>query len=163
MLAQTWKLTQYRILRQIFMFEYSILKFQIVKCGLVDCNVCRMERNGCLLGTYQLHHQGGRISQARNQNKQKPVDAIFYWSCYSTLNVCRRHIPQRRSQWPSILKHVLSSPTQTLWPLVRISLKAWMFVCVYSVFLLSCVGSGFATSWSTANGVLLTLSLINIL
>jgi hypothetical protein len=87
MLAQTWKLTQYRILRQVFVFEYSILKIQIVKCGLVDCNVSRMERIGCLWRTYHCHHQGERIRQARSQRKQKPVDVIFYWSCYPTLNM----------------------------------------------------------------------------
>jgi hypothetical protein len=34
-----------------------------------------------------------------------------------------------------------------------------MFVCVYSVFVLSCVGSGFATGWSLVQGVLPKLSI----
>jgi hypothetical protein len=29
-----------------------------------------------------------------------------------------------------------------------------MFVCVYSVFVLSCIGSGLATGWSLVQGVL---------
>jgi hypothetical protein len=37
------------------------------------------------------------------------------------------------------LRHELSSPAQTLGSWVRIPLKAWMSVCLYSVFVLSCV------------------------
>jgi hypothetical protein len=44
-----------------------------------------------------------------------------------------------RSQWPCGLKHKLSSPTKTLESWVRVRLEAWMSVCVYSVFVLSCV------------------------
>jgi hypothetical protein len=44
-----------------------------------------------------------------------------------------------RSQWPRGLRHELSSPPQTLGSCVRIPLEAWMSVCVYSVFVLSCV------------------------
>jgi hypothetical protein len=40
---------------------------------------------------------------------------------------------------------------------VRIPLKAWMFVCVYSVCVVPCVGSGLATGWSPVQGVLLTV------
>jgi hypothetical protein len=36
-------------------------------------------------------------------------------------------------------KNELSSPTQTLRSWVPIQLEAWMSVCVYSVFVLSCV------------------------
>jgi hypothetical protein len=39
----------------------------------------------------------------------------------------------------------MPSPTRTLGSWVRISLKAWMYVCVYSVFVL---GSELATRWS---------------
>jgi hypothetical protein len=39
-----------------------------------------------------------------------------------------------RSQWPRGLR-----PARTLRSCVRISFKAWIFVCVYSVFVLSCV------------------------
>jgi hypothetical protein len=41
--------------------------------------------------------------------------------------------------------HEMSSPTPTLGSWVRIPFKAWMFVCVYSVLVLSCVGSNLAT------------------
>jgi hypothetical protein len=44
-----------------------------------------------------------------------------------------------RSQWPRGLRHELSLLTQTLGLWVRIPLEAWMTVCVYSVFMLSCM------------------------
>jgi hypothetical protein len=44
-----------------------------------------------------------------------------------------------RSQWPRGLGHELSSPSPTLRSCVRIPLEAWMSVCVYSMFVLSCV------------------------
>jgi hypothetical protein len=44
-----------------------------------------------------------------------------------------------RSQWPSGLRHELSSLVRTLGSWVQILLKAWMSVCVYSVFVLFCV------------------------
>jgi hypothetical protein len=37
------------------------------------------------------------------------------------------------SQWPCGLRHKPSSSSWTLGSLVRIPLKAWVFVCVYSV------------------------------
>jgi hypothetical protein len=40
---------------------------------------------------------------------------------------------------PSPRHDELSSPAQTLGSWVRIPLEAWMSVCVYSVFVLSCV------------------------
>jgi hypothetical protein len=60
----------------------------------------------------------------------------------------------RGSQWPCGLRHEMSSPARTLGSWVRIPLEAWMFVFVYSVFVLSCVGSGLATGWSLVQGVL---------
>jgi hypothetical protein len=59
-----------------------------------------------------------------------------------------------RSQWPRGLRYEMSSPAWTLGSFVRIPLEAWMFVCVYSVFVLFCVGSGLATGWSLVQGVL---------
>jgi hypothetical protein len=43
------------------------------------------------------------------------------------------------------LMHELSSLARTLGSWIRIPLKARMFVYVYSVFVLSCVGSGLAS------------------
>jgi hypothetical protein len=44
-----------------------------------------------------------------------------------------------RSQRPRGLRHQLSSPSKTLRSWVWIPLEAWMSVCFYSVFVLSCV------------------------
>jgi hypothetical protein len=65
-----------------------------------------------------------------------------------------------RSQWPRGLRHELSSPPRRLGSWVWISLDAWMFVYVYSVFVLSCVGSGLMTGWSPVQGVLPTVKMI---
>jgi hypothetical protein len=46
-----------------------------------------------------------------------------------------------RSQWPRGLVHELSSPARTLGSWVRIPLMPWIFVYVYSVLVLSRVGS----------------------
>jgi hypothetical protein len=49
------------------------------------------------------------------------------------------------------------SSAQTLGSQVRIPLKAWMSVCVYSVSVLSYVGSGLATGSSPVQEVLPTV------
>jgi hypothetical protein len=67
-----------------------------------------------------------------------------------------------RSQWPRGLRHEMSSPAQPLGSWVRIILEAWMSVCVYSVLLLSRVGSGLATGWSPAKEVLPTVYKVQI-
>jgi hypothetical protein len=64
---------------------------------------------------------------------------------------------QSRSQWPCGLKNELSSPARTLGLCVRIPLEAWMSVCVYSVCVVLCVGSGLAMCWSPVQGVLQTV------
>jgi hypothetical protein len=67
--------------------------------------------------------------------------------------VSRRKTEGHTKSWPRGLRHEMSSSTQTLGPWVQIPLKAWMSMCVYSVFVLSCVGSGLPTAWSTVRGV----------
>jgi hypothetical protein len=59
-----------------------------------------------------------------------------------------------RSQWPRGLRHKPSSPARTLGSWVLIPLEAWKSVCVYSVCVVPCVGSGLATGWSPVQGVL---------
>jgi hypothetical protein len=48
-------------------------------------------------------------------------------------NICSQ------SQWLRCLRREPSSQSRMLGSWIRISLKAWMSVCVYSVFVLSCV------------------------
>jgi hypothetical protein len=46
---------------------------------------------------------------------------------------------RHRSQWPRGQSHELSSPALILGSSVRVPLETWMSMCVYSVFLMSCV------------------------
>jgi hypothetical protein len=50
-----------------------------------------------------------------------------------------RLVKRCRAQWPHGLRHEMSSPAQTLGSSVRIPLEARMYVCIYSVSVLSCV------------------------
>jgi hypothetical protein len=78
--------------------------------------------------------------------RRRDTAAEFNWP--------RWRVNKSRSQWPRGLRHEMSSPAWILWSWVRITLEAWMFVCVYSVFVLSCVSSSLATGWSLVQGVL---------
>jgi hypothetical protein len=51
-----------------------------------------------------------------------------------TIALIMQYIHSRRSQWPWGLRHEMSSPARTLGSWVRIPLKEWMSICVYSVF-----------------------------
>jgi hypothetical protein len=53
--------------------------------------------------------------------------------------VCTYLNTNSRPQWLRGLRHEPSSPTRTLGSSVRIPLKAWIPMCVYSVFVLFCV------------------------
>jgi hypothetical protein len=64
------------------------------------------------------------------------TDEENYW----VINFHSLQEAHSRSQWPRGLRHDPSSPSRTLGPWVRILFKAWICVCVYSVFVLSCVG-----------------------
>jgi hypothetical protein len=55
-----------------------------------------------------------------------------------------------RSQWP----RGLFSLFRTLGSWVRIPLKAWISMCVYSVCVVLYVGSGLTTGWTSVQGVL---------
>jgi hypothetical protein len=55
------------------------------------------------------------------------------------------------------LRHEMSSPAWTLGSWFRIPIETWMFVCVYSVFVLPCVSIGLATGWSLVQGVIPTV------
>jgi hypothetical protein len=99
-----------------------------------------------MIRTYHLHLQDGRVNQAGNQH-----EVIFASSLLHADFFIAYSLNLSRSQWPRCLGHELSSRVQTLGSWVRIPLKAWMSVCVYSVFVL---GSGLATGWSFVQQVL---------
>jgi hypothetical protein len=100
-------------------------------------------------------------------DKLEAVSSIWKYSCHSTQRRClvrlsinvtyslnTGHIPLKseRGQWPINLKTKWprglrpdpSLPSRTLGLWVRIPLEAYMFVYIYSVFVLSCVGSELA-------------------
>jgi hypothetical protein len=92
-------------------------------------------------------------------------DSFFYNHSASYTKEVRQmfpHIPDFmqltglfcRSQWPHGLRHKLSSFTRMLGSWLRIPLKAWMSVCVYSIWVVLCLGRGLATGWSLVQGVL---------
>jgi hypothetical protein len=62
-----------------------------------------------------------------------------------------------RPQWPRGLSHELSSLARTQGSCVRISLKAWISMCIYSVCVVLFVGSCLATCSSPVQGVLPTV------
>jgi hypothetical protein len=62
-----------------------------------------------------------------------------------------------RSQWPLCIGHEMSFPAPTLGSWIRTSFETSMYVYAFSVFVLSCVGSGLGTGWPSVQGVLQTL------
>jgi hypothetical protein len=73
------------------------------------------------------------------------------WSCSmgNWAVLCKRMpitVPVR------VLRREMSSLARTLGSCVRFPLKAWMFICVYSVCVVLCVGGGLATGWSPVQG-----------
>jgi hypothetical protein len=73
----------------------------------------------------------------------------YSWNCLLTTSG-----PRCRSQRSRSLRYELSSLARTLGSWVQIPLKAWISVCVYSVFVFSCVDNGLATGSSPVQGVL---------
>jgi hypothetical protein len=83
---------------------------------------------------------------------------VILWSCHYLLilDTCGQQ-DDSRSRWPHDQRHEVSGPAWTLGSWVRIPLDTWMSVCVYSVCVVLCVGSGRVTSWSSVHGVLPTV------
>jgi hypothetical protein len=103
--------------------------------------------------TYQgtSFHSTGRIIKEVHWNHL--VGTFWPSSIHETVKQQEQyHV--RRSQRPRGLRHETSSSALTLGSWGRIPLKVWMSVWVYSVFVLSCVGSGLASGWSPFQGVL---------
>jgi hypothetical protein len=88
--------------------------------------------------------------------------ASFHSSAlFPYLRICRySDLSFGRSQWPHGLTYELSSFAWTLGSWVQIPLDTWMSVCVYSVCVVLCAGSGLVTGWSPIKGVLLTVKKI---
>jgi hypothetical protein len=87
-----------------------------------------------------------RNSNFKSDRCENPIFDIHVTSCieFEVVTAVQRYFLGRdplycRPQWPRGLRHELSALARTLRPWVRITLKAWMSVCVFSVFVLSCV------------------------
>jgi hypothetical protein len=68
--------------------------------------------------------------------------------------ICWKQELCSQSQWPRGLRHEPFLSTWSLGSWVRIPLKSGMSVCIYSVCVVMCVGSGLEKGWSTVQGVL---------
>jgi hypothetical protein len=84
------------------------------------------------------------------------LNLITIYSSLRTAWIMGPVVLEFRSQWPRGLKHELWN-FRTLGSWVRTPIKTWIFVYVYSMFVLSCVGSGLATGLSPIRGVLPTV------
>jgi hypothetical protein len=91
---------------------------------------------------------GGRlVGIIRLRTKTTELTYAFYAILISVATICSINklrfgglvLNSWRSQWPSGLRHEPSFPARTLESWVRIPLEPWISVCVYSVFVLSCV------------------------
>jgi hypothetical protein len=84
----------------------------------------------------------------------------FSWRDWRKLRNKGRLVPRLLFTVAARSRHEPSSPARTLGSWVRMPLEEWMSVCVYSVFVLSCVGSDLATGWTSVQGVLPTVYMI---
>jgi hypothetical protein len=142
----------------------------VTPCILVDCQPTSL-RNLLSPSSSSLKMEARGSSEAlvifyqttwRHFSEGSNLPFIFIYKLFRTdkwiwTRFARCEVPMGRSQWPRSLRHEMSSPAWTLRSWARIPLEAWMFVCVYSVFVLSCVSSGLATGWSPIQGVLPTV------
>jgi hypothetical protein len=103
---------------------------------------CPITNLSVFLTHKQLKKMFVRLWNRRNKNE---THSDFFFLNLSTLS---------QSEWLRGLRHELSSPAQTLGSWVRFPLEAWMFVYVYTMFVLAVCG--LATGWSPVQGVLLT-------
>jgi hypothetical protein len=121
--------------------------------------------------TFRFQLQGRWISQERNQHKAGRRKTLYNHrfenlkSCKQTRfstsvqNIITLMYSLGRSQWPHGLRHKLSSLARSNAGIVGSNPTQGMdvCVCVYSVCVVLCVGSGLAMGWSVVQRVLLTV------
>jgi hypothetical protein len=110
--------------------------------------------------------RGNEVTTTNKEHRTQILTKWFGIRCitmklYLLFNYCPLLHPSYFLYYPpffSIPSYVTpSSLARTLGSWVRIPLNARMSVCVYSLFVFSCVGSDLATGWSPVQGVLLTV------
>jgi hypothetical protein len=146
---------------------FPTLIFFLLEAGFISSRICY---NSWLFRSpdsstayYIISFLVKPMQQIRVVNKLTKYDL---WPCQpikvSAFIFISLHKLWSRSRWPRGLRNEPSSPARIPGSWVRIPLKAWMSVGVYSVFVSSCIGVGLATDWSPVPVALLTvLSLRN--
>jgi hypothetical protein len=123
-----------------------------IQCQVTSVNIHdRLIIQYCSSGVVIHGHQQVILTKLEYRNLYR-YDSVFWnllvaftslhmqWLYHrDSIFLIRQRRLLRRSQWPRSLRHELSSLFRTLRPWVRIPLKAWMSVCVYSVLVLFCV------------------------
>jgi hypothetical protein len=113
------------------------------------------------VGDAQVLQSGryGRCLHIRRTVMQLKCHSFYPFTCQSGYqrNIVSYYESSSRSQRARDLRRELSSPAQTLGSWVRIPPETWMSVCVYSVCVVMCVGSGLQTGLSLVKGVLPTV------
>jgi hypothetical protein len=128
----------------------------------------RWERHVVRTGVRESHRSRLEIHKWQPQGSYRNVLSIFQlgwitegeerWQNYVFSYIFNAALSLfSRSQWTRGLRHEPSSPARTLGSWVRIPLKGWRSVCVYSVL---CVGSGVVKGWSPVKGILPTMYMI---
>jgi hypothetical protein len=118
----------------MLLFRYSLLHEKLVRKSAPFWNF-PIIRNGIFI----------RLTINQKFNYFTIKQSSWWWVAFAN------YISVRKMKSRSKARNVFaSSNTGIVGP---IPLEAWMHVCVYSVFVLFCVRSGFATGWSPVQGV----------
>jgi hypothetical protein len=104
--------------------------------------------------TWQIIHTSLRDNRLFMYIQTSPVSEIgaelfLLWFVMNTVNTSAER--SGRAVWAM---NELPSAPQTLESQAGISLEAWMSACVFSVYVVLCIGSGVKTSWSPVQGAL---------
>jgi hypothetical protein len=92
---------------------------------VVKSRTCDNENAYEFLLVKPLNKRSVRKKRTQDDNIKTDIWGLGFWGCWS--------------QWQPLLMHEISSVPRALGSWFRISLNAWMSVCVYSMFVLFCV------------------------
>jgi hypothetical protein len=86
-----------------------------------------------------------RIDYCANMRPSRYLNPKYFQSDQPPVRIFQTSIDSGDHSSLLGLRNEMTSPVLTLGSWTQIPLKAWMFVCIYSVFVLYCVGSGLAS------------------
>jgi hypothetical protein len=140
------------------------MKLHVRRFILQTSYVTTSYTGGWMNGNSWQYNSPSMCSSLLLLNRMKVIIRLpFTYACvysgYQLQELAALNMMQNRSQRSRGLRHELSSLARTLGSLVRILLKAWMFVFVrlFCVCAVLCLGSDLATCWSPVQGVLPTV------